>query len=320
MKPVHYPVAKRVFSNEAAALLATVERIKTSFDDAVSLLLDASGKVVVTGLGKSGLVAHKISATLASTGSPAVFVNAAEGLHGDLGIVCAGDVVVMVSNSGQTEELYRWLPALDAIGVRRLGIFGRTRTRLANSCNVVLDASVESEACPLNVAPMTSSTVALVIGDALAAALMEARRFTKDQFALLHPGGELGKRLFLKVKDAVRRASEVAVVRPTDSLRFALEELDRKNLGLVVVIDDQSRLRGVVSEADFRRCLLKRVDLDQCVSSIMTPDPISVFADATLAEAIQAMEAGRKVYVAPVTDRSGVLIGVLRMHDIVSSA
>lgn len=295
----------------------SLKNIEPMFNVAVDLLLTRPGKVVVTGLGKSGIVGHKIASTLASTGSTAVFVNAAEGLHGDLGVVCRGDVVVMVSNSAETEELYRWFESLKSIGVRVIGIFGRTDTRLGSYCDVVLDASICGEACPLESAPMTSSTVALVIGDAIAAALMKARGFTREQFAVFHPGGSLGRRLFLKVRDVAKPVDQVAVIDVNATVRDALNSIERFNMGLVVVVDRDRSVRGVISDGDFRRCMLGGVSLEASVTSIMAADPIVVSGDLPLSEALLRMEGHRKVYVLPIVEPDGRLAGVIRMHDIV---
>jgi arabinose-5-phosphate isomerase len=313
----HHEVAERVFDKEAAALLRTKHRIGDNFNSAVELLMAAKGKIVVTGIGKSGIIGHKIAATFSSTGTPAVFVNAAEGLHGDLGVVCPEDVVLMVSNSAETEELYRWLDPLDAIGAKALGIFGRIDTRLGSRCHLVIDASVAAEACPLNVAPMSSTTVALVIGDALAAALMEARHFTREQFSVFHPGGALGKRLFLRVGDVALSVNEVAVVNSESTIAESLKTLEQHNLGLVLVTNSSRKLTGVVSEADFRRCMLRRLSLDTLVSDVMTKNPIVVTARSTLDDALKQMEGERKVYVLPVVDDEGKIAGIIRMHDIV---
>ena len=306
-----------MFANEVAALERTKHRIAGIFNTAVELLLSVKGKVVVTGIGKSGIIAHKIAATFSSTGTPAVFVNAAEGLHGDLGVVCREDVVLMISNSAETEELYRWAAPIDTLGARTIGIFGRTDTRLGSLCQLVIDASVEAEACPLKVAPMSSTTVALVIGDALAAALMLARNFTREQFAVIHPGGELGKRLFLKVRDVAKPIDEVAVMSTASTIRDALRCIERYNLGLVVVTDNHSVLQGVISEADFRRCMLSGIALDEPVWSIMSKNPIVVSSDMPLANALELMEGERKVYVLPVVEANGQVLGVIRMHDII---
>lgn len=317
----HYSQAEVVFRNEISAIERALGNLQPAFDAAVELVLSASGKVVVTGVGKSGIIAHKIAATLASTGTPAVFLNAAEGLHGDLGVVGKGDVVVMLSNSAETEELYRLLPSIQHIGARLVGIFGNSTTRLAQACDVVLDASIECEACPLGLAPMTSTTVALVIGDALAAALTKSRGFTREQFAIFHPGGALGKRLMLQVSQAMLMGEMIPRVSPDCTLREAVLEMDRCNIGVVLAVSPEDQLQGLLSEGDLRRLFVRETPPGTPLQDLMTKQPLVVREGATLGEALNVMErVGRKVYVLPVVNGEGELKGVLRMHDILGAS
>jgi arabinose-5-phosphate isomerase len=316
----HYSQAEVVFRNEISALQRTLGNLQPAFDAAVDLILSATGKVVVTGVGKSGIIAHKIAATLASTGTPAVFLNAAEGLHGDLGVVGKEDVVLMLSNSAETEELYRLLPSIKHIGARLIGIFGNSTTKLARHCDCLLDASIEAEACPLRLAPMTSTTVALVIGDALAAALMKARGFTREEFAVFHPGGALGRRLLFKVSEVMVSGPQLPIISPDCSLREAVVEMDRCNIGVVVAVTPGKQVAGLLSEGDLRRLILREVSMATPLAEVMTKTPLVVDETAALGEALAVMEkSGRKVYVLPVVDSGGELVGALRMHDIVGN-
>lgn len=314
----HFATARQVFSDEIESLREALEHNSDTFNHAVELLLALRGKVVVTGLGKSGLVGAKIAATLASTGTPAIFMNAAEALHGDLGYVSEGDAVMMLSNSGSTVELIKMLPTLERLGAPIIGVFGKLDTPLARRCRVVLNAGVSKEACPLNLAPMSSTTVALVIGDALAAALMKARGFRPDEFALRHPGGGLGVRLLLKVTDLMHQGAELPKISPRASFREVIAESTRPNLGAACVVDDNGILQGIITDGDVRRSLLNEDVLRASASELMTQNPVAIHGGASINEALELMEA-RKIYVLPVVDGpSRRLIGMLRMHDIVA--
>lgn len=315
----HYSEAKRIFTEEIEALNSVCQGIETSFDEAVETCLSCKGKLVVTGIGKSGIIAHKIAATMASTGAPAVFLNAGEALHGDMGVVTADDVVIMLSNSAQTPELLRMVPSIRRIGARMVGLFGDCNTNLASEMDVALPISIHREACPLNLAPMTSSTVALVTGDALAAALMQARGFTKEDFAVYHPGGTLGRRLLYRVADVMQPLAKVPVVGPEASLDAAIHALGVGRLGAVMIVNSESILQGVLVEADVRRHYLKRTDPAMPVGEAMTRDPKVVNPDVLLGDALELMEAkDRKVYILPVVNGDRCLVGLLRMHDIVA--
>ena len=315
----HYVEAQRVFRDEAAALLRTMDAVCAVFDLVVDLILDCRGKVVTTGIGKSGIIAHKVSATLASTGTPSVFLNAGESLHGDLGIVGPEDVVLFFSNSGNTQELARMVPSIRKIGARSVGVFGRPNGSLVPQVDVSVDLSVEKEACPLNLAPMTSATVSLVFGDALASALIRARNFTAEDFAVYHPGGDLGRRLLLRVEDVMHSIGEsVPTVTPAMTLREALVVMNRSNLGGVIVIEGE-QVVGVFTDGDLRRCILQDAPLDKVMATLMTPDPITIPRYFALGKALDLMEqSGRKIYFAPVVDSNLALLGALRMHDILS--
>ncbi len=308
--------ARRVFENERVALERTLGRLEPGFSGAVERILGCRGKVIVTGVGKSGIIGHKISATFASTGTPSLFLNAGEALHGDLGVIAPEDIVLMLSKSGTTPELARLVPAIRRIGAGMIGIFGSGETRMARALDCWIDGSVESEACPLGLAPMTSSTVALVIGDALAAALIEARGFTEEEFAVFHPGGALGRRLLYRVRDVMLDAG-AARVGLGATLGEAVEGLAAAGLGAAVVVDAEEVVVGILTEGDVRRAFLAGTDPAVPIRGVMTSNPKVVREDATLGEALDAMERSRRVYVLPVTDDVGKLAGILRMHDVV---
>jgi len=316
---MHYQEAIRVFEQESHALGQTLRRIESTFNKVVDLCLACRGKLVIAGVGKSGIIGHKMAATLASTGTPAVFLNAGEALHGDLGMVTADDVVVFLSNSAKTPELLRMLPSVRKIGARTLGILGAIDTPLAESMDLILDARIDEEACPLGLAPMTSCTVALVVGDALAAALIRARGFSAEDFAVFHPGGSLGRRLLYRVRDVMQTGDSLPLASTGQSLREVIQILARHRMGAVLIADSNRKLLGILVEGDVRRLYLEAVNPDTAVETVMTRDPKTIEAEALLGEAIERMERGdRKVYVLPVVNDHGIIEGILRMHDIVS--
>ena len=315
----HFFHARALFEKQINALKRSLQQLAPTFDAAVELIHDSSGKVVVTGVGKSGLIAHKIAATLASTGTPSVFLNASEALHGDLGMVSEGDVVLMLSKSGTTIELIKMLPTLDKVGAKTIGILGNTTTRLAASLNVVLDGSVTEEGGMHNLAPMSSTTVALVTGDALAEALMQARQFQPEEFALFHPAGQLGRNLLLTAADVMHRDAALPRCHRTDSLKTVLVEMTQKNLGAVCVCDAENRLEGIITDGDVRRWFSQNEQLSARAEALMTPDPVCLQPDIKLAEAITVMEnPERQIYVLPVV-KNGICLGLLRMHDILQA-
>lgn len=307
-----------VFDVQIDALRRTQTRIAGPLPLALDILLACRGKIILTGIGKSGLIAHKISATLASTGSPSVFVNANEALHGDLGMIAAGDVVVMLSKSGTTAELIKMLPKIKAMGVPVIGIFGKTDTRLARQLDLVLDGSVEQEGSPFNLAPMASTTVALVIGDCLAALLMDRKGLKESDFAANHPAGQLGRNLLLKAADLMHEGDNMPQCLPSQTIKEAIMTLTRKNLGGLCVVNEAGLLEGFVTDGDIRKYLSVREDLQQSVSTIMTRQPISVWPEMTLGQVLDLMENPmRQIYVAPVVSPTdGKALGIIRMHDI----
>lgn len=313
-------IARNVLRIEAEALSAIIERLDKSFEDAVEALLAVPGKVVVTGLGKSGIVAKKVAATLASTGTPAVFLHPVEALHGDLGIVAKGDFLLAISNSGENDEVLNLLEAVKALGVKSLALTGNPQSTLARNSDITLDVSVAREACPLGLAPTASTTAAMALGDALAVALMEKRGFRKEDFAQFHPGGRLGMRLALRVRDIMRTGNAIPMVRKTQTLGDALREMtERDNLGVALIVDDGGLLEGIVTDGDLRRIARREGRWEEKVSgkveNFMSRNPKTVDADALASEAVQIMEVGGITSLA-IVDGKGKPVGIIHLHDI----
>ncbi|HXJ51076.1 MAG TPA: KpsF/GutQ family sugar-phosphate isomerase [Burkholderiales bacterium] len=309
-------LARRVLAIEADAVRALIERVDERFLAAVSLILERRGRVVVSGIGKSGHIARKIASTLASTGTPAVFLHPAEALHGDLGMIEAGDVFVAISHSGESEELLNIIPQVKRRGARLIALTGRRDSTLAKEADVLLDAGVAQEACPHNLAPTASTTAALALGDALAVALLDARGFSADDFARSHPGGALGRRLLTHVSDVMRSGADLPVVPEDASFKQALLEISRGRMGMTAVLDAESRVRGIFTDGDLRRSLEKGVDLERTrITDVMTPGPRTIRPEALAVEAVQIMER-HKVNQLLVVDGDGRLAGALNMHDL----
>jgi len=309
--------AKTVIATEAAAVQALESRVGPEFADACRLILGCKGRVVVSGMGKSGHIARKIAATLASTGTPAFFVHPGEASHGDLGMIQPQDVVLALSYSGETDELLFILPVIKRQGIPLIAITGKPGSSLASQADVHLDGSISSEACPLGLAPTTSTTVALVLGDALAIALLEARGFTSDDFARSHPAGALGRRLLLRISDVMHSGDDVPRVPPDASLTAALVEMTRKHLGMTAVVDENDRLLGVFTDGDLRRALDDEdVDLrGATVASLMTRGPKTIGRDKLAAEAAQLMEK-YQIHALLVVDDEQRVVGALNIHDL----
>jgi arabinose-5-phosphate isomerase len=307
---------RRTLDIEARAVQALASRIDEQFASACQLCLGATGRVVVTGLGKSGHVGGKIAATLASTGTPSFFLHATEAAHGDLGMVSRGDVVIAISNSGETPEVVMLLPHLKRLGLPVIAITGGSTSTLAQAANVNLDVSVAEEACPHNLAPTASTTATLAMGDALAIALLEARGFTPEDFARSHPGGSLGRKLLLRVADVMRSGDELPRVGPDTALAAGLIEMTRKRLGLTAVVDAQQRVLGVFTDGDLRRVIDRQVDLHATtMQHVMTANPRCIQAQALAAEAVNLMEQ-HGITALLVVDASQQLVGVLNIHDL----
>lgn len=311
--------ARRTLELEQQAVAALAERLDDAFDHACRLMLACRGRVVVTGMGKSGHIAGKIAATLASTGTPAFFVHPGEASHGDLGMITRGDVVLALSNSGETAEVTALLPLLKRMGTPLISMTGRPGSTLARHADAHLDAGVEREACPLDLAPTSSTTAALALGDALAVALLESRGFTAEDFALSHPGGSLGKRLLLRVADLMHQGHRLPVVPLGSPLRDALLEITRQGLGFTCVVDTDGRLVGVYTDGDLRRTLDQHRDLSGLrVDDVMTRPGKRIAPDTLAAEAVRLMEDSR-ISALAVVDADGRPIGALHMHDLLAS-
>jgi arabinose-5-phosphate isomerase len=307
---------RRTIDIEARAVAGLSIRIGDDFARACGLCLAATGRVVVTGLGKSGHIGSKIAATLASTGTPSFFLHAAEASHGDLGMVSRGDVVVAISNSGETAEVLALLPHLKRLGTPVIAITGGAESTLARDAAVNLDVSVPEEACPHNLAPTASTTATLAMGDALAIALLEARGFTPEDFARSHPGGSLGRRLLLHVADVMRQGEDLPRVSADTPLAAGLLEMSRKGLGFTAVVEADDRVVGVFTDGDLRRVLDRQLDVHgTALRAVMTVKPRTIGPQALAAEAVNLMEQHR-ITALPVVDAAGRLVGALNIHDL----
>lgn len=308
--------AERVLRIEAEAIQGLIERLNGNFERAVETLLACTGRVVVTGLGKSGLIGRKISATLASTGTPSVFLHAAEALHGDLGMVVREDVVVAVTASGETEELLELLEPIKRLGIKLVTLTGNSRSTLSAASDVVLDVSVKEEACSLNLAPTASTTAALAMGDALAIALLERRGFREEDFAALHPAGRLGTKL-RRVESLMHTGEALPSVGPAEAIPDVIYEISRKKLGLAVVVDGENRLLGIVTDGDLRRLMEKRRKeaLDLTAADCMTKNPVTLGRNELAATALRLMEE-RKITSVIVVDSTRKVEGVVHLHDL----
>jgi arabinose-5-phosphate isomerase len=308
--------AQRTLRIEAAAVAAVAERLDDGFTRAVRLILDCRGRAVVSGIGKSGHIAHKIASTLASTGTPAFFVHPAEASHGDLGMIAPEDVMIALSNSGESEELLTIVPLIKRRGARLIAITGNASSSLAREADVHLDAGVSEEACPLGLAPTASTTAALALGDALAVALLEARGFGPDDFARSHPGGTLGRRLLTHVADVMRQGTAVPAVPSTALLPDAILEISRKGMGMTAILDPDGRIAGIFTDGDLRRTLEKPLDLRNVpIEQVMSARPRTIGPDRLAVEAVKLMEDHRISQVL-VADEDNRLVGALNMHDL----
>jgi arabinose-5-phosphate isomerase len=307
-------VARSVLETEAKAILGLIPQLGSSFTRAVDLLETCSGHVIATGMGKSGIIARKIAATLSSTGTPAVFLHPAEALHGDLGVVQAGDVVVALSQSGETEELVRLLEAIRRIGARLISITGRPDSTLGNASDVTLNCHVAEEACPMNLAPTASTTAALALGDALALVLSRRKGFKEEHFADLHPGGRLGKKL-MRVESLMHAGPAVPRVQPDAEMRDVIHEITTKRLGMTCVVGADDRLEGVITDGDLRRHMTPGSNLlDKRAAEIMTTRPVTIGPAVLAVEALRVMEE-RKITSLVVVDGART-VGVVHLHDL----
>ena len=305
-----------VIETEARALSALTGRVDGRFAAACRLMLACRGRVVVTGMGKSGHVARKIAATLASAGTPAFFVHPGEASHGDLGMITGADMVVALSNSGETHEILTILPIIKRLGIPLVTLTGNDHSRLASEADVHIDVSVEQEACPLGLAPTASTTAALAMGDALAIALLEARGFSAEDFARSHPGGRLGRRLLLRIADVMHTGADVPRIRSGETVSNALVEMTRSRLGMTAVVDGEGRVLGVFTDGDLRRALESDVDMKHTrIDEVMTRDCVTVAPETLAAEAVHVMQE-RAINALPVVDGAMRLVGALNVHDL----
>lgn len=309
-------LGRRVLQIEADAVGALARRIDQSFLAAVKLVMECRGRVVVSGIGKSGHIARKIASTMASTGTPAFFVHAAEASHGDLGMVRPEDVFIAISHSGESAELLAIVPLLKRQGAKLIAMTGQAESTLARDADIHLDAGVEQEACPLNLSPTASTTAALALGDALAVALLDARGFSTADFALSHPGGALGRKLLTRVSDVMRKGPEVPTIPRSATLPEAILEITRKRMGMTAVIDPDGRIAGIFTDGDLRRTVERVSDLKAArISDVMSMSPRTIRAQALAAEAVELMER-HKINQLLVVGDDGILSGALDMHDL----
>ena len=309
-------LAKEVIRLEAKALYSLIPRIDRRFIRAINLLVSCKGRVVVTGMGKSGIIGRKIAATLSSTGTPSLFLHPGEAIHGDLGMIIKDDLVLAISNSGETEEVVRILPYLRRTGVKIIGLTGDSSSQLARASEVVLNIGVEREACPFGLVPTTSTTVILAMGDALAMALLEKKGMSQKDFALYHPGGNLGKRLLERVKDVMHTGKRMPVVPIVASLKEAITEINNKGFGFTLIVDKQHRLVGIITDGDLRRLLIKGPDIrKERLSDCMTKNPLTIGKEALAAQAITTMEK-RAITSLAIIDSRRKPIGIVHLHDL----
>ncbi len=308
-------LGRAVLKTESEAITALLDRIDESFDNACDLILNCEGRVVVTGMGKSGHIGNKIAATLASTGTPAFFMHPGEASHGDLGMITAKDMVIALSNSGETSEITLLLPLLKRLGIPLISLTGKSNSTLARAADYNLDVSVSKEACPLGLAPTSSTTASLAMGDALAVAVLEARGFTEQDFALSHPGGNLGRRLLLRVSDIMHVGDRIPLIGIDATLKQTLEEMTAKGLGMAGVID-KGRLAGIYTDGDLRRTFEKMPNSETAlVKDFMTPDCVTIKAEQIASEALKLMH-DKKINALMVVGDDNQVQGALNMHDL----
>ena len=312
---VDIALARKVLQTEAAAILALVDRLDDRFEQAVRLLLECRGRVIVTGMGKSGIICQKIAATLSSIGTPAFFLHPAEATHGDLGKIQSEDVVIALSYSGETDELLRLLETIKRLDVRLIAVTGDCRSTLGRAADVALDCHVSEEACPLKILPTASTTAALALGDALAMTLLVAKGFRQEDFATLHPGGKLGKR-FMRVGQLMHGGAEVPIVGRDTRMHDVVYEMSRKGLGMTCVVDGEQRLVGIITDGDLRRHMIAGPNfLERSAGDVMTRNPVTTRPDTLAAEALLVLEQRKITSIVVVGDR-GEVVGVVHLHDL----
>lgn len=312
-------IAKEVLRIEANAISKLVNRIDESFVKAVDILFTCRGRVIVTGIGKSGWIGNKIAATFASTGTPAFFLHPAEGGHGDIGMVMKNDVMLAISNSGETREINELLPLIKRLGIKLISMTGNKNSLLAKESDVTLDVRVDKEACPLGLAPTASTTAALAMGDALAISLLKKKGFKRDDYAFFHPGGQLGKKLLLKVENLMHKGEELPLINADDSMKEALLEITSKKLGITTVVNGNGKLRGIITDGDLRRALERHPDiLLKKAGEIMTANPKIIKASSLAVEALQVMEK-YSITSLVILDRKNKPEGIIHLHDILKT-
>ena len=308
--------AKEVLKIEAQGILSLVDRVGPEFEKSIEIIIKAKGRVILTGMGKSGLIARKIAATLNSTGTPSQFLHPAEAIHGDLGMVTHDDIVLAISNSGQTTEINTILPILKKIGAKIIGFTGSMDSPMAAVCDLVIDVGVEREACPMGMAPTASTTAALAMGDAFAVALINRRRFNQDDFKRFHPGGSLGERLAIKVREVMLTKGRIPMVPLGSKVQKAIEEIDAKKIGATLVVGKDRRLEGIISDGDLRRALLRQKNVHEMkVEDIMSPSPKIIGEGQTAAEALELMEMYAITHLI-IVDWDNRVKGVVHLHDL----
>ena len=308
--------AKEVLQIEAEGISRVLERLDNSFVEMVDLIFACRGRVIVTGIGKSGIVARKIVATLNSTGTPSLFLHPVEAMHGDLGMVVAEDVVIALSNSGETDELNLLIPSIKRIGCPLIALTGRVDSTLGRQSDIAIDVGVDREACPLGLAPTASTTALLAVGDALAVTLLEKRKFKSSDFRKFHPGGSLGQRLSVKVREIMLTGKKIPMVSRGETMRRAIEEINGKRLGATLVVEKDQMLVGIITDGDIRRCLLSHETVyDRLVEEVMTKDPKTVASEALASNALSIMEK-HQITVLPIVNPVNKVRGVLHLHDI----
>ena len=314
--PKALELAREVLRIEGNSVLALTSHIDASFLDVLAVILNCHGRVIVSGVGKSGHVGRKIAATLASTGTPAFFVHPVEASHGDLGMITADDVVIALSNSGESDELLNILPFIKRRGAKLIAMTGNPQSSLAKDSDYHVNAGVAQEACPLNLAPTASTTAAMAMGDALALALLDARGFSSDDYAQSHPGGSLGRQLLTRIRNVMRTGDDIPTISPNASITEATREISRGKIGMTVVITPQREILGIFTDGDLRRAIVNGLDLQTLtVADVMTRKPRVIGPDKLTAEAVEMMDS-RKINQLPVVDEEGRLIGALNMHDL----
>jgi arabinose-5-phosphate isomerase len=310
-------IAKKVLKTEAEAVYALIEKLNSNFEKAVDIIYSSKGRVVITGMGKSGLVGKKIAATLASTGTPAFFLHPAEASHGDLGMVTSDDVIIAISNSGETEEILGLIPFLKRFNVQVISITGNPNSTLSKVADVTLDVSVKEEACPFGVVPTASTTAMMAMGDALAVALLSKKGFKEEDFAFFHPRGSIGKKLFIQVKDLMHKGDEIPKVFPETPMSKAVLEMSSKRLGHTIVLDDKGKLAGIITDGDVRRGLEKWGGklFEMTAGKVMTKNPKTVSDEELAAKALSIME-NHSITALVVSDKKEKPVGIIHLHDI----